>query len=91
MIENEAYEDTYPKRVLTRYNVGDIVEIGPAYRIGGSYYYDGSEGIYTVLGELASPYGAPDYYLARGEISNPNKNDWELIVHPSRLSLVRSA
>lgn len=58
--------------------IGSTVEVGMAYRMGGSFLCDGWEGTWFVLGHC----GDKDLYLARemGE-----KSDWEGIVHVSRI------
>lgn len=80
MTENEAYPGRpYETRCLTAYAPGDVVTVGPAYRMGGSYVHDGCEGTYYVLSRIGD---SPDYKLAR----NPG-DSWDVIVYASRLTL----
>lgn len=66
-----------------RFAPGARVRVLPSYRGSGRFAADGHEGLYTVLGELPSACGAPDYYLAHGWCLDPRA--WDLICHPSRL------
>lgn len=91
MNEKEAYPDgrTHSERALTKYNVGDIVRVGPAYRMGRMYHHDGHEGVYTVVKEVVMSGGKTFYDLANGEVDQPE--DWDLNVHAARLTIVRRA
>ena len=66
-----------------RFAPGARVRVLPSYRGSGRFAADGHEGLYTVLGELPTACGAPDYYLAHGWCSDPHA--WDLLCHPSRL------
>lgn len=87
MTETEAYDRPYSVRILFTYRPGDLVRVGPAYRMGGYYVDDGDEGIYTVCRRIGE---SSDYKLVRGEwsfLSDVDLEDlqWEVIVHASRL------
>jgi len=63
--------------------VGDVVQVGPAYRGGNTFQGDGTEGVYTVVALLTS-----DCKLARGTYTEPPPaEEWDLICHPSRLTM----
>ncbi len=92
LTEQEAYGDRlYSERALTRYEPGNIVRIGPAYRMGNRYVHEGPEGIYTVIGELSgsNSAGGLDYYLARGLWRRGTFPHWDVISKAFRLTLVR--
>lgn len=84
---NDWYaEKEWGRRATTTYEVGAEVFVGLAYRMGGSYANDGSEGRYTVLSRIA---GTSDYRLARAGNTTPGipGYDWDIIVNASRLQL----
>lgn len=81
MTEKEAYGNRdYETREETTYFSGDRVTVGPAYRMGGTYEFDGAEGDYTVVASL----GDNDYKVCRGDLFDPS--DYEFIIHSSRLT-----
>ena len=69
---------------------GDVVHVGPAYRMGGGHEPDGWEGTYTVL--EVRPTG--DVWLARGALDPDayrearDARDWDLAVHHGRCSFL---
>lgn len=69
---------------------GDLVVVGPGYRMGGTYEPDGAEGPYTLL-ELR-PTG--DVLLARGHLTLSeyldalDTLDWDLSVAAGRCTVV---
>ena len=66
---------------------GTIVTVGPAYRMGGQYVADGTEGVYTVLRPMADARG--DYYLTCGAVSvaGLSEADWDVIVNEARITV----
>lgn len=97
MTELEAYPDgrKYSERVLTKYKAGDIVKVGPGYRMGGAYEIDSADhwsGNYRVLSQILD---TPDYKLmheGHTRSCSPVATDycyqWDVIMHASRLTLV---
>ena len=81
MTNTEAYGNlSYDQRVSCQYDVGDLVYLGPAYRIGGVYQADGWEGSYIVV----KVQDCGHYRIARGDVVT---DDHDLIIHCSRLTL----
>lgn len=86
----EAYPDCpdYDARMRRTFKPGDLVHVGPGYRMGGTYQADGTEGLYWVIDMMPDK---ADYYLARHHSGHPcpptgRENDWDYIVHTSRIS-----
>ena len=92
MNQSQAYPDgrTYEQREVTTYKVGDRVTVGPAYRMGGTYELDGSEGRYSIVKVLSNATGrGNDYKVARhvqGAWERLTEADYDYIVYSSRLS-----
>lgn len=81
-------EPDYEKRLFTEYKPGDRVEVGPAYRMGGTYVPDGHEGIYVVV-ERKRCGRYFEYKLAREARGNA-AGDWDIMIMASRLQAVQS-
>lgn len=89
----QAYPDCpdYNARTQRTFRPGDLVRVGPGYRMGGTYETDGVEGLYWVIDTMLD---GRDYYLARrrpGYACPPTGRanaDWDYIVHASRISPV---
>lgn len=72
----------------TQIQVGDIVEVGPAYRMGGTYERDGSEGFYLV--SSVSKYGGVGIaYLTPGVVPAyaPDERDDDLYISQTRCTV----
>lgn len=89
LTNEEAYGGvSYERRTLATYEPGDVVRVGPAYQMGGTYRADGMEGVYTVVRRLLD---TPDWYLAQGVVSVPNFGEgahWDVICHAARIAPV---
>lgn len=81
----EAYPDCPDiwVRARSRYAVGDMVRVGPAYD-DRSYAHRNDEGQYVVVGVCQV---SNDYYLASPLA--PTNAEWVMIAHAQRLTLVK--
>lgn len=79
---------SYTVRALATFEPGELVTVGPAYEMGGTYRHDGCGAgrTFRVIRELPASAGSGrDYYLTADLHPDVSESDWDLIVHPSRL------
>lgn len=74
-------------RALTEHlAVGELVTVGPAYRMGGAFVPDGFEGEYTVVGVAGH-----DYKLVRGDhrhdaLALADDGLWDACINEARIA-----
>lgn len=81
MTDHES--ELYAARCRRTYAPGDLVRVGPAYRMGGTQEHDGHEGLHRICERIGA---SPDYKLARVDRNGRcDPGTWDVIVCAARL------